>query len=244
MTALGHHYSVYYRNMLVRLWYMLNRTLKTNVEPRWSLKSNLELRWPPFVCHMIWAVFATRNARTFVRSEDSEPFVRRTSRMKKRAYERILTFGTAQSNTPIHSRWQVMMDWSRKKLMWFVLKHITMEECEVSRILNIWNVQCSVSSNPNSLSSVRELYFEDSAKSWWLYNCYVFLMKLRDTNRDNHWYRGLLSIVLINHHIRYQVCYRKSKCWVKANHITKWSNAYLLECSNISWYGKVWFKGF
>ena len=100
MTALGHHYSVYYRKMLVRLWYMLNRTLKTNVEPRWPLKSNLELRWPPFVCHVIWAVFATRNARTFVRSEDSEPFVRRTSRMKKRAYERILTFGTAQSNTP------------------------------------------------------------------------------------------------------------------------------------------------
>ena len=100
MTALGHYYSVYYRKMLVRLWYMLNRTLKTNVEPWWPLKSNLELRWPPFVCHVIWAVFATRNARTFVRSEDSEPFVRRTSRMKKRAYERILTFGTAQSNTP------------------------------------------------------------------------------------------------------------------------------------------------
>ena len=36
-------------------------------------------------------------------SEDSEPFVRRTSRMKKRAYERILTFGTAQSNTPTES---------------------------------------------------------------------------------------------------------------------------------------------
>ena len=81
MTALGYHYSVYYRKMLVR--YTLNRTLKTNVEPRWPLKSNLELRWPPFVCHVIWAVFATRNARTFVRSEDSEPFVRRTSRMKK-----------------------------------------------------------------------------------------------------------------------------------------------------------------
>ena len=79
---------------------MLNRTLKTNFEPHWPLKSNLELRWPPFVCHVIWAVFASRNARTFVRSEDSEPFVRRTSRMKKRAYERILTFGTAQSNTP------------------------------------------------------------------------------------------------------------------------------------------------
>ena len=89
MTALGHHYSVYYRKMLVRLWYMLNRTLKTNVEPRWPLKSNLELRWPPFVCHVIWAVFATRNARTFVRSEDSEPFLRKTSRMKKRAYERL-----------------------------------------------------------------------------------------------------------------------------------------------------------
>ena len=103
MTALGHHYSVYYRKMLVRLWYMLNRTLKTNVEPRWPLKSNLELRWPPFLCHVIWAVFATRNARTFVRSEDSETFVRRTSRMKKRAYERILSFGTAQSNTPIGS---------------------------------------------------------------------------------------------------------------------------------------------
>ena len=43
MTALGHNYSVYYRKMLVRLWYMLNRTLKTNVEPRWPLKSNLEL---------------------------------------------------------------------------------------------------------------------------------------------------------------------------------------------------------
>ena len=100
MTALGHHYSVYYRKMLVRLWYMLNRTLKTNVEPPWPLRSNLELRWPPFVCHVIWAVFATRNAWTFVRSEDSEPFVRRTSWMKKRAYERILTFGTAQSNTP------------------------------------------------------------------------------------------------------------------------------------------------
>ena len=83
MTALGHHYSVYYRKMLVILWYMLNRMLKTNVEPRWQLKSNLELRWPPFVCHVIWAVFATRNARMFVRSEDSEPFVRRTSRMKK-----------------------------------------------------------------------------------------------------------------------------------------------------------------
>ena len=83
MTALGHHYSVYYRKMLVKLWYMLNRTLKTNVEPRWPLKSNLELRWPPFVCHVIWAVFATRNTRTFLRSEDSEPFVRRTSRMKK-----------------------------------------------------------------------------------------------------------------------------------------------------------------
>ena len=83
MTALGHHYSVYYRKMLVRLWYMLNRMLKTNVEPRWPLKSNLELRWSPFVCHVIWAVFATRNGRTFARSEDSEPFVRRTSRMKK-----------------------------------------------------------------------------------------------------------------------------------------------------------------
>ena len=107
MTALGHHYSVYYRKLLVRLWYMLNRTLKTNVEPRWPLKSNLELRWPPFVCHVIWAVFATRNARTFVRSEGSEPFVRRTSRMKKRAYERILKFGTAQSNTPNHLAWNI-----------------------------------------------------------------------------------------------------------------------------------------
>ena len=80
--------------------YMPNRTLKTNVEPRWPLKSNLELRWPPFVCHVIWDVFATRNARTFVRSEDSEPFVRRTSRIKKPAYERILAFATAQWNTP------------------------------------------------------------------------------------------------------------------------------------------------
>ena len=105
VTALGHHYSVYYRKMLVRLWYMLNRTLKTNVEPRWPFKLNLELRWPPFVCHAIWAVFPTRNARTLVRSEDSEPFVRRTSRMKKRAYERILTFGTAQSNTPNVTCW-------------------------------------------------------------------------------------------------------------------------------------------
>ena len=83
MTALGHHYSLYYRKILVRLWYMLNRTLKTNIEPRWPLKSNLELSWPPFMCHVIWAVFATRYARTFVRSEDSGPFVRRTSRMKK-----------------------------------------------------------------------------------------------------------------------------------------------------------------
>ena len=79
---------------------MFNRTLKTNLETRWPLKSNLELRWPPSVCHVIWTVFGTRNARTFVRSEDSEPFVRRTSRMEKRAYERILTFGTAQSKTP------------------------------------------------------------------------------------------------------------------------------------------------
>ena len=104
MTALGHHYSVYYRKILVRLWCMHNRTLKTNVEPHWPLKSNLELRWPPFVCHVIWAVFETRNARTFVPSEDSESFVRRTSRMKKWAYERILTFGTAQSNMPIDTR--------------------------------------------------------------------------------------------------------------------------------------------
>ena len=69
------------------------------LEPRWPLKSNHH--WPPFVCHVIWAVFATRNTRTFVRSKDSEPFVRRTSWMKKRAYGRILTFGTAQSNTLI-----------------------------------------------------------------------------------------------------------------------------------------------
>ena len=54
MTALGHHKSVYYRNIPAKLWYMLNRTLKTNLEPRWPLKSNLELRWPPFVCHAIW----------------------------------------------------------------------------------------------------------------------------------------------------------------------------------------------
>ena len=75
--------EVFVRRVLARLWYMLHRTLKTNLEHRWPLKSNLELRWPPFVCHVIWAVFATRKARTFVRSEESEPFMRRTSRMKK-----------------------------------------------------------------------------------------------------------------------------------------------------------------
>ena len=39
--------------------------------------------------------------RDVLRSEDSEPFVWGTSRIIRRAYERILTFGTAQSNTPI-----------------------------------------------------------------------------------------------------------------------------------------------
>ena len=93
MTALWHHLSVCYRKIFVRLWYMLNRALQTNLEPGWPPKSNLELRWPPFVCHVIWAAFATPNARTFVHSEDSETFVRRASRIKKkRAYERIETY--------------------------------------------------------------------------------------------------------------------------------------------------------
>ena len=48
----------------------------------------------------VWRV-GTPNARTFVRSEDSEPFVLTTSRLKKIAYKRILTFRTAQWNTLI-----------------------------------------------------------------------------------------------------------------------------------------------
>ena len=35
---------------------MLNPTLKTNLEPRWPVKSNLELHWPYFVCQplLMW----------------------------------------------------------------------------------------------------------------------------------------------------------------------------------------------
>ena len=36
---------------------MFNRTLKTNLEPCWPLKSNLELPWPHFVCHVILSCF-------------------------------------------------------------------------------------------------------------------------------------------------------------------------------------------
>ena len=115
---------------------MFNRTLKTNVEPRWPLKSNLELRWPPFVCHVIWAVFVTRNARTFVRSADSEPFVRRTSRMKKRAYERILTFGTAQSNTPTGETKEFVTRWWLSCFLILYSLHFRDDYCLDGQILS------------------------------------------------------------------------------------------------------------
>ena len=59
------------QKILVGLWYMLNRTLKTNLETRSPLKTKLEFRGPHFLCHVIWAAFATPNVRKFARSEDS-----------------------------------------------------------------------------------------------------------------------------------------------------------------------------
>ena len=87
--------------VFLRLRYMLNRTLKTNLEPRWPLKSNLELRWPPFVSRDLSCLRDSQrpDVRTLgrfgtIRAEDQ-------SNEKKKSVRENTTFGTAQSYTPI-----------------------------------------------------------------------------------------------------------------------------------------------
>ena len=98
MTALGYHYGVYYRKMLydTRLIERSRRT--SNPAGRSSRISNSAGRLLCVTWFELFSQLATpgRSYARKIRNHSCGGPVE----WKKRAYERILTFGTAQSNTP------------------------------------------------------------------------------------------------------------------------------------------------